>query len=238
MKNIFSFILIAISLNGNSQISDTSCIESRWISIKPIQANKNIFLQNMDKADSVDLVFIIKSLVEQEKMNIYKHKHSSHVNSNIRSWFNVDQRVSVCEKENDVIKLPFSEPYFEIIGYPVDPYMNSNFGDSVVISPDGKITKVYPPPYIIESLQARYCDEIRIKESRIYNKKSKRYEFVPVGLSIIKKQPSYSDQFKIFWVDLEELFNTVSEKDKYPWYNALKNKEYQGFQYMQVPCTE
>ena len=41
-----------------------------------------------------------------------------------------------------------------------------------------------------------------------------------------------------FWIDLNKLFLVLKDKEKYPWYNALINKEYKGFQYMQVSCYD
>jgi len=67
MKIILKVLLIALPLIGKSQITDTTCIESRWISIKPMEANKNIFLQN--EKDTVDLVYTLKKLVENKKIN-------------------------------------------------------------------------------------------------------------------------------------------------------------------------
>ena len=229
MKIILKVLLIALPLIGKSQITDTTCIESRWISIKPMEANKNIFLQN--EKDTVDLVYTLKKLVENEKINTYNQSHAPELNRNIKTLFNFDFRDSYCEDA----KYPSSESYYEIIQKSKEPYLTMYLEDSVIISPDGTETIVYPPP-VVYPFMTREFNEIRIKESRVYNESLKRYEFIPVGLSIYYGEYTYHPNYKMFWVDIEELFNAIEEKDKYPWYEAIKNKEYQGFQFMQTPC--
>ena len=85
---------------------------------------------------------------------------------------------------------------------------------------------------------SKECDEIRIKEDRVFNKATKKYEFIPVGLSFYFKGDEFSKGKEKFWVDLNELFNVLNDKNKYPWYNAIVNKKYVGFQYRQVSCYD
>ena len=231
MRNFVIIILLILPFISSSQLTDTTCIKSRWIALKPTEVNKNIFLLDSTFNDSLDLVFTIKRLVENEKINIYNQNHSPNGNADIYSWYNINHNRTLEERKNDSIDYILSDPYFEIVVLAVEPYMSSFGEDSV--SNSGEL--IYPPPTIY-TFPARECDEIRIKENRVFNERTDQYEFIAVGLSFYFSGGRYRRGYEKFWVDLKQLFNAIEDNDKYPWYKAIINKEYQGFQYMQVSC--
>jgi hypothetical protein len=230
------FIIIAIlfPIVAFGQLTDTTCIKSRWIALKPSNINKDIFLLDSTLNDTLDLVFVIKKLVEEKKLKIYTQNSGPH---GLKGWYFIDYQKEMEENLKDSMSFWNTDPYFQITEHSYYP-MVDEYGDPLVVTlPDGTQAIKYPPPNIYV-FPSKKCDEIRIKEDWIYNEKTKKYEFVPVGLSFYFKGGKYSRGNEKFWVDLNQLFNAVDMKLNYPWYNALVNKKYQGFQYMQVSCYD
>ncbi len=214
------------------QLTDTTCIKSRWIALKPTKINEDIFLLGSNNNDSLDLVFTIKNLVDQKKLNIYNQNEGPY---GIKGWYFIDYVYENKLKES--LEKSSKNDYFEISVPSTLPIANMYGEDSVITLADGTVQNVYPEPkvYVFPSKE---CDEIRIKEDRIFNKSTKKYEFKPVGLSFYFKGDKYSRGNEKFWVDLNELFSQLDDKNKYPWYNSIKNQKYSGFQYMQVSCYD
>lgn len=232
-----SIIALFFSLLSLGQLTDTTCIQSRWLALKPTDINKDIFLIDSRYNDSLDLVFTIKRLVDSDKINIYNQNSSPGSNSDINSWNFIDYNKELEENIKDTLDYWAKDPYFQITvqsDYPmVDEYGNPMLHKN----PDGTQEYMYPLPDIY-IFPGKECDEIRIKENRIYNESTKKYEFVAVGLSFYFSGSRYYRGHEKFWVDLSELFNALEYKTNYPWYNAIINKSYQGFQYMQVSCYD
>lgn len=228
------FLITIFPFLGFSQLTDTTCIQSRWIALKPNDVNENIFLSNRDSTEDIDLVFVIKRLVEKGELTIYTQDAGPHGG---KGWYYIDYKQSLEDLLKDSLDHWGYDFYFEIMQQSDYPLVDE-YGDPMVIThPDGTQSFVYPPPtsYVFPS---KICDEIRIKESRTFNSKTKSYEFQPVGLSFyFKGNYSYRGHEK-FWVDLNELFNALDNKEKYPWYDVIINKQYYGFQYMQTSCYD
>lgn len=228
------FISIIFPFIGFNQLTDTTCIQSRWIALKSNEVNKDIFLSNRDSTEDIDLVFVIKRLVEKGELAIYTQDSGPY---GVKGWYHIDYQKSLEDLLKDSLDHWSYNPYFEIIDQSDYPLVDE-YGDPIVItSLDGTQSFVYPPPtrYVFPS---KICDEIRIKESRTFNSKTNSYEFRPVGLSFYFKGSRYYRGHEKFWVDLNELFKALKNKEKHPWYNAIIHKQYQGFQYMQTSCYD
>lgn len=213
-------------------MTDTTCISSRWIALSKTEENKDIFMLDSSFDSSLDLVYTIKSLVDSNQLNIYQQFYNPHGN---KRWYYIDYQKEKEELLKDSMSLS-KQPYFEIVVEPDVPLVNIDGYDSTIIE-DGRQVFVYPTPFIYV-YPARKCDEIRIKETRVFNDSTQTFEFVPVGLSFYFKGRKYSSGYEKFWIDLNEFFAVLEDKEKYPWYQSIINKEYQGFQYMQVSCYD
>lgn len=236
MRKLIILVLLFPSTSFG-QLTDTTCIQLRWLALKQTAVNKDVFLLDSKWNDSLDLVFTIKRLVESDKLNIYKQNEGPRGSYGVKSWYYIDYDQEMEEYRKDTSSFWAKDPYFEIT-VQSDVPLTDEYGDPVVITlPDGTQEYRYPAPdiYVFPSKE---CDEIRIKENRIYNESTKNYEFVAVGLSFYFSGGRYSRGHEIFWVDLNELFSTLENKSSYPWYTALINRNYQGFQYMQVSCYD
>lgn len=229
----FFIIAIVFPIVAFGQLTDTTCIKSRWISLKPNDFNKDIFLIDSTLNDSLDIVYVIKRLVENRQLKIYNQ------NSGTRGtfgWYYIDYNKEIEENTRDSM-ISNKDPYFQISQPSYYPLVDEYGEPKVVKLTNGTYGIEYPPPTIYV-FQLSNCDEIRIKEDRVYNESTKQFEFKPVGISFYFKGDKYKRGREKFWVDLNELFVALNNKENYPWYNAISNKRYQGFQYMQVSCYD
>ena len=227
---------MTLHLSGVSfgQLTDTTCVKTRWLALKPTKINEDIFLLGSNYNDSLDLVFTIKNLVDNKNLKIYNQNEGPY---GINGWYYIDYAKEIETNLKESLKKSNKDNYFEISFPSILPIANMYGEDSVITFADGTVQLVYPAPkvYVFPSKE---CDEIRIKEERTYNKSTMKYEFKPVGLSFYFKGDKYSRGTEKFWVDLNELFSLLDDKNKYPWYNSIKNQKYSGFQYMQVSCYD
>ncbi len=210
-----------------SQLSDTTCIKYRWISLKPTAENEDIFLLDSNVNNDIDLVHTIKRLVEDRKVFIYDQNTGPF---GMEGWYYIDYDK---EREKMLDDSLSHNKYFELKIRAINPLINVYGQDSL----DSNGHYAYPPDRIYV-FPARESDEIRIKEERVFNDSLDSYEFIPVGLSFYFEKSENFRGHEKFWVDLKELFENLENPEKYPWYSAIRNKEYQGFQYMQVSCYD
>ncbi len=241
--NYLSLHFALLPFFGSSQLTDTTCIQSRWIAIKHTTFNSDLFLVNSDVDDSLDIVYTIKRLVEDHKLKIYNQNDAP---SGKLEWYYIDYDEELERNLRDSSRWN-DNPYFEIAHQPDEPLKNMYGEDSVVQHIVGDVfthgdkyvtyVTIYPPA-IFYVFPSRECDEIRIKEDRFFNDVTKQYEFKPVGLSFYFRGYGFYRGHEKFWVDLNDLFAVLENKNQYPWYNAIVNKKYQGFQYMQVSCYD
>ncbi len=233
MKQIFVIISFLFPFMSLAQMTDTTCIKYRWIALKPTEVNKDVFLLDSTYGENLDLVFTIKRLVEENKMNIYNQNKGPF---GMKGWYYIDYHQEMENKLKDSISYWGYDPYFEIIVQADMPLVDM-YGEDSLYFENGGWSIVYPLPDIF-IFPSKICDEIRIKEERVYNDSTKKFEYSPVGLSFYFKGHNYWRGHEKFWVDLRELFEVIEDKSKYPWYEAIVNKNYQGFQYMQVSCYD
>ncbi|MDX1651601.1 MAG: hypothetical protein R3277_03855 [Brumimicrobium sp.] len=229
MKSLIIFIFF-LPLFGLSQLTDTTCIKYRWISLKPNQVNADIFLLDSNINKKFDLVHVIKDLVENDKLNIYDQNSGPF---GLNGWYKIDYDEELEKMLNDSLEGWGFDYYFQKGLNSDRPLINVYGEDS--ISKDGDY--VYPATKFY-TFPSSECDEIRVKEKRVYSDSLQGYHFIPVGLSFYFGPGKYWRGHEKFWVDIDELFDALENPSKYPWYKALKEKDYRGFQYMQTSCYD
>lgn len=231
MKKIFLLLLLPVF--GYAQMTDTTCIQSRWIACKPIDANHSMFPFAKDSIEKHDMVHLIKELVELKKMKIYSRNEGR---DNTKGWSFIDYNSEIEERKKDSL-IWDKDPYFEI-SVQSDMPLVDEYGDPVIrLTDDGFQEFVYPPAevYVFATIE---CAEVHIKEERFVNDATNEIEFRPVGLSFYFKGSEYSRGKERFWIDLDEFFNVLENKESHPWYNLIIERKYQGFQYMQTSCYD
>ena len=220
------FFCFLLSFGAFSQ-SDTTCLKTRWISVKNSQQNAVLF----DTTSSI--LKTIRDLVHENKLTIY---HQDNARFNYGKWYPIplvktdSTYIDYGAYEADLYNGIFT------IRVPSDEILVDEYGDQLIKTDDyGMEYFVYPEPNVYV-FRLEDISEVRIREERTYIEKTSTFEdeFHPTGISFyIKNQ--YETR-ELFWVDLDEL-NGQTEGD-HPWKSFLQNKEYAGFQYMQVSCYD
>lgn len=220
---------------GISQLTDTTCLKSRWIALKPTAAHADIFCLDSTIETKKDMIRVIQTLVEDGEINLYSQNGGP--NGKL-SWNYIDYQLEVKKANADSLFFKNKQPYFTMFGPQSDQPLSNDFGEPATrINANGVEEFLYPSREIFY-FPTRIIDEIRIKENRVFNKQTKQFEFIPVGFSFYFNGDRYSRGYELFWIDLNELTKAIPKEGQYPWYDAIVNKKYQGFQYMQVSCYD
>jgi hypothetical protein len=230
MKNLLLSIFFFICLFSEAQLTDTTCIKTRWISVKQNDDNKELF-SNLE--DGSNILFFIKKLVESNIMNIYDED-----NSYIRKgeWYRIPNvKYEVNPQSKDTLYTDSISGRFKIYHESTSPLINVYGEDSTIMYDGSTILAVYPPKkYYYINIDE--IDEIRIKESRVFDKKIDEFKFIPTGLSFSMNHDGYRKE--LFWVDLNDLLPLLESKGYIKWMEFVKNKKYIGFQYLQSSCYD
>ena len=227
MRNLVLF-LVVLPFFSFGQVSDTSCISARWISLKNDEFNRGIFGQDSVSVESIEMVSVIRRLVEAKKLNLYSSSGAPGEKSQMSIFSHLD---IVTWYNNEIDSASQYDPFFEIAiesDYPlVDEY-----GEPIIVElPDGTQAFKYPPPTITRYTSGD-CDEIRIKEKKTIGLKSNHVTFEPVAICFVVQGK------EIFWIDLKEFWSALDPKSSFTWKDKISNKEYVGFQYMQRSCYD
>ena len=121
MKQII-IIALFLPILSQGQLTDTTCIKTRWLALKPSSINKDIFLMDSTYNDSLDLVYTIKRLVESDKINIYNQNYSPGSNSDVSSWYYIEYNEELEKNMRDSISCRSNDPFFEIIVHSDSPF--------------------------------------------------------------------------------------------------------------------
>jgi hypothetical protein len=219
-------LFIMLPLVGKGQVSDTTCIQTRWIALKANDANKVLF----DSTKTIELISTIKQLVISQELSLYKMNDSRGLLK--WNWINYNY-----ELQNNLADttVESKDPYFEYLYQSDTPLYDENGDPIIILHPDGTETYIYP--HLQRTSYTSFdCEEIRIKEERTLNSKTNTYYFKPTGIGFYLGNDKIYGGEEMFWVDLNELFKILKDKEEYPWYDIIVNQKYQGFQYMQTPC--
>lgn len=232
MKYLFFFFFSIFLLTVNAQLTDTTCIKSRWVSIKSNEQNKPLF-SNLE--DSSHVLFFIKQQIELgkslERMSTYQYFNES-------SWHSI-QYDRITEKEVESVETIFtdksSNQFYIVPPRSTTPLANMYGEDSVAQDNLGNYYFVYPHR-IMYFIDTKTISEIIIQEDRIFNEKTKTFTFLPVRIGFMND--SELDHNDLFWIDIEKLCNLLENNGFIIWSKFVKEKRYVGFQYAQKSCYE
>lgn len=229
MKTLVLFFGLSIVLYSNAQLTDTTCIKSRWLAVKNNKQNHPLFQYNLENIDE-SLLGQVKYFAEKNLLNIY----STRYNFNERqSWYAIpDVERHIDLYQNDTI-ITSKEDYFSISVQSDVPEVDENGEPMVTMSEDGTLYYLYPQAVVYE-FTMKDIVEIRIKETRLDPQNSSE-NFEISGFSFCHNFNGIITE--LFWIDAIE-FKRLLTSDHYFWYNFLFKNQYTGFQFMQTSCYE
>jgi hypothetical protein len=221
---IWTFILMNSFLF--SQLTDTTCLKSRWISITPSTRNEFLFPEDNEN----NIFFKILELAVNEKIDLYwkfscDDSSEKYILPHIKFQKDTIHVCKGCLINQNWIELIIS---FDLL--------SNNIGeDSIIIDEKGEPKLAYPPT-LHWNFDINSIKHVIIKEDNIYIKEIDNVDFTvsEIGFEI----QSYNTEAKIFWVDMKELKWAMKMEPVYIWYNRLIKRDYRGFQYAQKSCYE
>lgn len=222
---IVSFIL---SFQSFSQ-SDTVCVNMRWISVKNTEYNAALF-------DSVLSILVeIKNQVDSKKLSI---NSDSKYTFQSGKWYPIpDEEHHILKETGDTIYSTYIHDYFEIYEESDYPIVDE-YGDPIIITLEDGTNCFKYPPGTTHTIRVDEIYEFRIREERAFNEETKLYEgeFRATGMSFCMGSGQGAQER--FWINLDHFFNNLNSPETFLWYSFLQNRQYIGFQYMQVSCYD
>lgn len=234
MKRLLIFVLLISNL-GLTQTIDTTCVYARWIQLYPTKLNSDIFGLDSSISTKVDLINVIKKLVEVDSLNIYSEKQT---NNGGTEWIYIDYSEELIKAQNNPKNKNKNNwnPYFTRLGPENDIPLTDEFGDPrIVLNEEGYESFVYEEREVFE-LRTSKIDEIIIKEIRILNSLTGQYEFQPSDLGFFIKTDEHKRNKELFWININELQKVLKNDFQYSWLSAINEKRYSGFLSKQVNC--
>ena len=227
MKYILTCAFLLYMSTLLSQKNDSICIQTRWIELDSSAANHSLFTSDNDKNNIVD---IIKDLTLNGPLDIYREEIKDiYYESN---WVIIDSIELV--PSNDTVLARRKADLFDR-AYTSWDYLKDENGDPVwEVQPDGTEGITFMPP-IDHPLKMSIIRNILVREHLIFNEESSQEEFVATGVALVIRNGDHSEKEVVFWVSIFEL-NDIYSRQRPDWLNALNERNYVGFQYMQKPC--
>lgn len=168
---------------------------------------------------------MIKNQAEERNLSLYEREND---NGKKGVWYPILKNEDKTDFEN-------STDLFEIRIESIMPLANQFGLDSTIMYVDGTLGIIYPPSKKY-SFSIFDLSEIRIKEEMTFNIKKNKYEFQPVAMSFAIVRNGI--ECELFWIDLNEFFANMKNKNEYEWMQVITKKEYKGFQYRQISCYD
>lgn len=234
MKHNILFGVLLIHSFISAQLTDTTCIKSRWISVKPNEINKPLF---SPLEDGSHVLFFIKGLLESDSLTqwttIYPYFHELAWN-----WAKYDV---ISQNEIDRVDTIFadktSKQFYIVLPEETTPFANMYGEDSIRQGDDGKSYFIYPHRTVYHIDTEKHL-EIVIQEDRVFDKKNNMYYFEPVRIGFLENNDWGNNFDDLFWIDVKDLCNKLEQKEFIKWSKFLKEKKYKGFQYAQKSCYD
>lgn len=232
MKVIVIFILF-LSFKVLSQSTDTTCIKYRWISIKNTPENVVFFPNKQKGINEFDLFLFVLNKAESGEINIYTQGNDF----NKLKWYPIPQlEIFDGVDYKDPSFVQGVDGNYEIkIQSSTTPLSNS-YGEDSVVFVKGISCTVYPPANLLK-MSVYDVNEIRIAEERYFDSIKQIFAFRPVAMSFFQKK-GLEQGTELFSIQLSEISNLNLNPKKYLWYNALIERQYKGFQYLQISCYD
>lgn len=207
--------------SGFSQV-DTTCIQTRWISVKNSAENQVLF------APSASIMRTIRKPAHEHKVRPF------HSNCSFQRYQPSTPSPLIKIDSNFITY----EDYLDTSNHIITIYAQSDvcfvdeYGEPLTrTEADGSITILYEEPEVFR-INLDELVEIRIREDR-----NEEGEFAPTKIGFYIKD-EYDILEELFWIDLARLMKDIQSTKEYPWYSFLENREYVCFQYKQVSCYD
>ena len=229
MRITFLLIISFIFSFPSFSQSDTTCVKTRWISVKNTEHNAVLF-------DSVLGILVeIRNQVDSKKLPI---NNDSKYTIPRGRWYPIpEEEHQILKETGDTIYSTYIHDYFEI--YQQSDYpMVDEYGDPIIVSlEDGTKCFKYPTG-TTHTIRVDEIYEFRIREERAFNEETKKYdgEFRATGMSFCMHSGQLAQER--FWINLDLFFDNITSPETFSWYSFLQNRQYIGFQYMQVSCYD
>ena len=226
MKSIKIIIFLIINTSVFSQLTDTTCLNARWISVSPTIRNEFLFPQDNEN----NIFFKILELAVIEKIHLYWKPTCYESNEKYFLDYIKYQKDTIHGCKDCIIY----ENWIELkINF---DFLSNHLGeDSLIIDKNGNSQLAYPPS-IVWNFDINKIKQVKIKEDNIYLKEIDNVDFVvsEIGFEI----QNYNYETKIFWIDMKELNWAMKMEPVYNWYSRLLKRDYRGFQYAQKSCYQ
>ena len=226
MKAITICILFIIHSSVFAQLTDTTCLSSRWISVSPSIRNEFLFPQDIES----NIFFKILELAVNEKIDLYwkpscNESDDKYILNHIKFQKDTIHGCKGCITIENWIELSIN----------FDMLTNHIGEDSVIIDNEGNPQLAYPPT-IYCNFDINKIKHVKIKEDNIYIKEIDNVDFTvaEIGFEI----QCYNCGTNVFWVDMKELNWAMKMEPVFDWYTRLIKRDYRGFQYAQKSCYE
>lgn len=171
-------------------------------------------------------------MVEAGKLNIYLK--TLHPNGR-EEWSYIDYEEEVDKAKNDTANHQNWRPFFTF-EYLSDIPITDEYGEPLTqLNEEGFEEYVYPGVDVIH-YNTFDVDEIRLREVMVFNYDTKVSAFQAKLMCFYFQDYKQDAKYEMFWVDIDELFAALENKEMYPWYLVLKNRTYEGFQFSQLEC--
>lgn len=110
--------------------------------------------------------------------------------------------------------------------------MTDIHGAPIIINCGGGMMCFTYPPKTYTATPISEINEIRIKENRVHNKTTNTIEYVPIAIQLTPQLVGKVG-FSI-WIDLIKMREKTPSIEHQEWYEFIKNRNYNGIQYMQL----
>ncbi len=239
LKSLPIILALFFTAELKAQNTEATCIQSRYISLYPCKENTPLFTFKETNDE--------KSLMAQVQKHGYTHVEVRDVHK-LGSWvelFAVNYQSTTplpnrhgedsVETINGVIYYvyPGAKTNYHFASESTTPFANM-YGEDSVIRINGVDSYVYPEIIALD-FKASDINGIRIKEDRVLNKSTNKYEFKPVAIGFCVMNSSQLE-VELFWVKLDELYENSEKMESFDWYQTISKQQYKGFQYMQLAC--
>lgn len=232
MKYWLFSIFTSFLFNLNAQLTDTTCIKSRWISIKSNENNKPLF---SPLEDGSHVLFFIKDLMESGK--IWQLQcNNPYFNELSKNWMKDEWTTKEEVAEYDTVFADKSSKQFYIVCPESTTPLSNMYGEDSVYKDDGGNEYYVYPIRTSYYIDTEKFSEIIIQEDRIFNEEKNVFEFQTVQIGFIFDNKGGLRFNDLYWLEFPELCNQLESKGFYKWSKFLKEKKYLGFQYAQKSC--
>jgi hypothetical protein len=200
-------------------------VDYRWVSLKNTPQNKRLFSTNEEFTTMTD---ILQSLAAVNSLGV--NNESRNPPNYEYNWY----KVPYIEEKTDLESISENpmEVEFILSDQSTIPLTNEYGDDLTKVNDEGEEEYLYPQPRVFW-LSYKYLEEIIVKEDYYYDHLGPEPIISVVGFSFVMKYPGQEAR-EIFWIDMNNLSEKIDNLEELNWYNALLERDYEGFNFLQV----